>query len=479
MIGAYKPQRGAYLHSKFSKGRSMTRPATIAAFRFGHGLPLPAGAPTDPAAMLALLAGPDRGLELFPGPSPAEVQAQFARSMAARQLARPSPRKSPERKAHTSVLREVEAQMELFLRLHLARAIESPDGLRERLVRFWADHFSALPRLRDQRALLVSRIDHAIRPHVAGRFADMLMATELHPGLLIGLDQIASVGPNSRLGQRKGQGLNENLAREMVELHTMGVGAGYSQQDVRELAELLTGLDVTFDEGMVFAPAKAEPGAETVLGKTYGTDGMDPIRAVMTDLARRPETARHLARKLAVHFLSDVPDEGLVARMADAYLAEDTALLPMLTVLLSDPGALRGPLEKARQPFDFMASSLRGLGLGGAAVLRMGAKPFRRAIREPMLLMGQDWETPRGPDGWPEAASAWITPQGLAARITWAMEQPGLLVAAGGMPDPAGFAAHVLGDLADQDDLATWAARSESPREGVGLVLASPAFNRR
>lgn len=457
----------------------MTDPALLAAFRFGHGLPLPVGARPDPEGMLAQLAGPDAGLALFPGLSPAEVQAQFARSMQARQVARKTQRKSPERKIHTGILREVEEQLELFLRLQIARGLESPDGLRERLVRFWADHFSALPRLRDQRAILVSRIDHAIRPHVAGRFADMLVAVELHPGLLIGLDQVASVGPTSRAGQRKGQGLNENLAREMIELHTMGVGAGYSQADVRQLAELLTGLDVTLEEGMIFAPGKAEPGAETVLGQTYGAEGLEPIRTVMADLARRPETARHLSRKLAVHFLSDAPDEGLVARMAEAYLAADTALLPVIRVLLEDPAAWQPPLQKARQPFDFMVAALRGLGIDGATVLRMGNKPFRRMIREPMQLMGQDWESPRGPDGWPEAASAWITPQGLAARITWAMEVPGRLVAAGGMPDPAAFAGRVLGEMAGQGDLATWAARSESPREGVGLVLASPAFNRR
>ena len=457
----------------------MTDPVPLAAFRFGHGLPLPAGAPTDPEAMLAQLAGPDAGLALFPGPTPAEVQAQFARSMEARLVARKTPRKSPERKAYNGVLRAVEDQLELFLRLQIARGLDSPDGLRERLVRFWADHFSALPRLRDQRAILVSRIDHAIRPHVTGRFADLLMAVELHPGLLLGLDQVASVGPNSPAGQRKGQGLNENLAREMIELHTMGVGAGYRQDDVRQLAELLTGLDVTIAEGAVSVPRKAEPGSETVLGQTYGPEGLGPIRDVMTDLARRPETARHLARKLVVHFLSDTPDEALVARMAEAYLAADTALLPMIRVLLSAPAAWEPSLQKARQPFDFMVAALRALGVDGAAVLRMGAKPFRRMIREPMQLMGQDWENPRGPDGWPEAASAWITPQGLAARITWAMEVPGRLIEAGAMPEPATFAARVLGDLAGQGDLALWAARSESPREGLGLVLASPAFNRR
>lgn len=457
----------------------MTLPTTVLAFRFGFGLPLPADAGQEAAALLDQLAGPDPGLTLWPGPDAAEVQALYAQSMTARIRARRSPPKSPERKAHTKVLRDVKAQHDLFLRLSIARALDSPDGLRERLLRFWADHFTTLPRLRDQMGLSVSRVDHAIRPHLVGRFSDLLQAADLHPAMLIALDQAASVGPGSTVGQRRGLGLNENLAREMIELHTMGVGAGYNQADVRELAELLTGLDIAPEGATIFSADKAEPGAETVLGKTYGVEGMAPIRAVMQDLARRPETATHLARKLVVHFIADTPDEGLVAQMAAAYLAADTAMLPMLEVMLTSAAAQAPKLQKARQPFDFIVASLRGLGVTGAEVMRMAPKPFRRMIREPMALMGQDWEAPRGPDGWPEDAEAWITPQGLAARISWAMEVPGKLVRAGGMPDPAAFVHRVLGDFATAGALDQWAGRAESPREGVGLVLAAPAFNRR
>ena len=457
----------------------MTAQAEIAAFRFGYGLPLPQGAPVEGPGLLAQLAGPDPALTLWPGPDAAAVMALHAHSIAARDLARKTPPKSPERKAHGRVLREVRAQEDQILRLTLARALDSPDGLRERLVWFWADHFTALPRLRDQRGVTVSRIDHAIRPHVAGRFIDLLQAAELHPSMLIALDQVASVGPNSPAGQKRGAGLNENLAREMIELHTMGVGAGYQQQDVRELAELLTGLDLERGQGTIFTPRRAEPGAETVLGKTYGPEGLEPILAVMADLARRPETAQHLARKLVVHFLSDSPDEALVAQMAKAYLEADTALLPMIEVMLNAPQSWAMPLAKARHPFDFMVASLRGLGLDGAAVLALSPKPFRRMIRDPMQVMGQDWDAPRGPDGWPEETEAWITPQGLAARIAWAMEMPAKLLPGANLPDPGVFAARVLGALGSETEIGLWAARAEATREGIGLVLSSPQFNRR
>lgn len=461
----------------------MPEPADILAFRFGYGLPLPAGAPHRPEALLKALTGGDVGLALWPGPAAAEVQALYARCVEMRRVARRTDKKSPERKQFTSTLREVEVQNELFLRLTIARSLDSPDGLRERLVRFWADHFTTIARLRDERGVMASRADHAIRPHVTGRFADLLFAVETHPAMLLALDQSASIGPNSPAGRKQGKGLNENLAREMIELHTMGVGAGYDQDDVRQLAELLTGLAVKPGEGTEFDRRRVEPGPETVLGRSYDGEGMAPIRQVVEDLAHRPETAQHLARKLVVHFLTDAPDEALVARMAEAYLRADTGLMPMLQVMLTDPAALAMPMVKARQPLDYLIAALRALGVAGEEVMRMARKPFLRMIREPLMVMGQAWEAPRGPDGWPERTEDWITPQGLAARITWAMEMPGRFVAAGAMPEPRALLQASLGSLADpagaEMPLLRLIARSESQREAVGLVFASPQFNRR
>lgn len=451
--------------------------AVIAAFRFGFGLPMVANTPQTAEDMLLSLSGPDRGRLIWPGPTPDEVLATYRAAMAARRAAQGQARKTPARRAHKRALAEVRLQETGFLRRILARAIDSPDPFRERLALFWHDHFTAIPRLRDQMALTASRGEHAIRPHLAGRFADMLRAAILHPALLIGLDQIASTGPNSPVGRERRKGLNENLARELLELHTLGAGAGYSQQDVTELAALLTGLDINGEIGLSFEAKRSEPGAEVVLGTRYGGTGMKPILKVLDDLARHPETARHLARKLAVHFLSDDPDPGLIEAMAQDYLDQDTRLLPVYARLLQAPQARVPHMAKARQPVEFMACALRALGLSGAEVMKMADGPFDRLIRQPMAVMGQPWEAPRGPDGWPEAPGAWISPQGLAARISWSMEVPGRLVA-GGMPDPRHLMDRALGPLAGPA-LQQAVSRAASPREGVGLVLAAPEFNRR
>ncbi|MEM8699790.1 MAG: DUF1800 family protein, partial [Pseudomonadota bacterium] len=180
-------------------------------------------------------------------------------------------------------------------------------GFFERLASFWADHFSVTGKSLN-RVLFVPAFEvEAIRPHIMGNFADMLVAVTRHPVMLDYLDQRVSVGPNSRAGRRREQGLNENLAREILELHTMGVGSSYAQADVRELAELLTGYTYHGETGAFrFVENRAEPGAETVLGRTYGRGKPDPGEAeqALRDIAAHPETHRHLARKLAVHFTS-------------------------------------------------------------------------------------------------------------------------------------------------------------------------------
>lgn len=453
----------------------MPDPADILAFRFGHGLPArPAGA----RQLLAALAGPDQGLALWPAADPVAVLAAKDRAEALRRELRQTPQDVALQKRYRQGLRGVVDLAGQLQRHALARALDAPDGFRERLCSFWSDHFTTVARERSQSVLPGLMAEQAIRPHLAGRFADMLRAATLHPAMLAYLDQAASIGPNSAAARKQQRGgLNENLARELVELHTLGVGAGYAQADVRALAELLTGLGYRPGEGTVFLPQRAEPGAEQVLGRSYAGEGLAPIHAVLDDLARRPETARHLARKLAVHFLRDDPDPALVDRMAQAYLAADTGLLPVYDVLLAAPDAQALPLRKARQPVEFVIAALRALGIGGAALVGMERRLFNRAVAGPLARMAQPLGTPRGPDGWPEAVEDWITPQGLAGRIGWAMTMPALLLGEA-LPDPRGFATHALGSLAGPA-LLTAVARSESVPEGVGLVLAAPEFNRR
>lgn len=450
----------------------MSDQTSIAAFRFGYGYPLPKGTPTTPDTMLKLLSGPDVAVKSWPGLGLKKALPLYREAAAARENARVG---EAEKQIYKTAIKAVRTRSQDALQVTLARTVLSPDGFRERLVMFWADHFTTRGRFLQEAGLPSALVEDAVRPHLTGRFADMLTAASLHPAMLIYLDQVQSYGPTSAEGKKRRRGLNENLARELMELHTLGVGGHYSQDDVRQMAELLTGVIFDPNLGQSFDQTRAEPGDETVLGQLYAGEGMAPVLAALDDLSLRAETAQHLARKLAVHFVADAPDEGLVAAMVATYTQTRGDLMAVYTTLLGHPAAW-GPLAKVRQPFDFMTASLRALGFDEQRLLHMGNGRFRRNILLPMGAMGQPWQEPGGPDGWPEASEAWITPPGLAGRIAWAMDMPGQLMDP--LPNPRDFAKTALGPLASERLL--WAAeRAEKISDGVGLVLASPEFNRR
>ena len=446
---------------------------SLIATRFGYGLPQPAGAPQSPTEMLAALAGPDIAARDWPIDGLAVLQPKLAQLREMKGAGRTDPALIP---VYDQLLMDIAIATATAERSTIARALDAPDGFRERLVAFWADHFTVVAKTKVESMLPYALVEDAIRPHITGRFSDLLIAVTLHPAMLNYLDQSQSVGPNSFQGKRQVKGLNENLAREVMELHSLGVGAGYGQDDVRQMAELLTG--VTYDPrlGTRFEPRRAEPGPETVLGVTYDGAGMDPVRAALGDLGRRPETGAHIARKLAVHFVSDTPDAGLVAALQAAFVATDGDLTAVYTALLQHPAAGTDRAEKIRQPVDFIVASLRALGLGGADLMAMKRNVWRSKILGGMADMGQAWKRPKGPDGWPEDADAWISPQLLATRITWVMQVPAILVPK--LPDPVALLQSCLADRAS--DALIWAvSRAENIREGVGLVLASAEFNRR
>jgi uncharacterized protein (DUF1800 family) len=362
--------------------------------------------------------------------------------------------------------------------------VEAPLGFAERLAWFWADHFSARPRSAPYAAFFAPHLAQAIRPHVTGRFADLLFAAVTHPAILAALDQAASVGPQSdraRAAEAEGRrvGLNENLARELLELHTLGVGGAYTQDDVRELAKLLTGLGADAEGNPVMRPRLAEPGAETVLGRRYGGGRrarIEDIRALTDDLAVHPDTARHIAAKLARHFIADTPDPGLVATLERAFRDSGGALPAVYAAMLAHPAAWADTPAKVRRPAETVLAAWRALGLRADDIAALPPRRLRAALLQPLAAMGQPWARPPGPQGWPEDGAAWITPQGLAARIDWAMALPwGLPLR---LPDPRAFRDAVLGpDAGAGTAFAVDAA--ESQPEGLGLVLASPAFNRR
>ena len=442
--------------------------------RFGYGLPLSAGTQTALEAVIASLTGPDLAGQTWRLPS-LEI---FAPKVAQLQvLQRQSHDGVNNTAAHDAALNEVVGFAMLGFRTAFARAIDTPQPLRERLITFFADHFTVIAKSGASDIYLPSAlVEDAIRPHIGGSFGQMLEAVTLHPAMLIYLDQHVSIGPNSRMGLKQGKGLNENLARELMELHTLGVGGGYSQIDVRQLAELLTGLTVERDLEVVFEAKRVEPGAEEVMGKSYGGNKIAAIQNVLRDLALHPATAAHMARKLAVHFLSDSPDPAVIEAMRQAYEQSGGDIPAVMRAMLSHPAAQGQGAQKVRQPFDFISAACRALGFTGADVMAMKLGEFKRGFLFSMEQMGQRLKSAPGPNGFPEEAEAWVSPPRLAARIDWAMRMPQHLVKE--LPDPVLFAKGALGGNASQT-LLTAASRAENRRDGVGIVLSSPEFNRR
>lgn len=453
---------------------------TIAAIRFGTGLSARLPAPVSVAAMLAALTGPDLAAQALPIPGFSAARPDLASFRLLLQARRRAQGTTDEAllQAEFLAMRDASRAARLaHFQATLLRGVQTADGLRERLTLFWADHFTVRARENFAAHLVAPFVADAIRPHLTKHFADMLRAVITHPMMLIYLDQIRSAGPNSPAAGRGGRGLNENLARELLELHTVGVDGRYDQTDVRELAELLTGLVWTAADGFHFNPRWAEPGAETVLGVTYDAAAtLDTVLAALDGLAAHPDTGLHIARKLAVHFVSDTPDPGLVTDLAAVFARTGGDLLAVTAALLDHPAAWSPEPAKVKPPFDYVQSALRALDVPVAAVAGLTARRMVRLFGTPLTLMGQSWEEPPGPDGWPEAAAAWITPQAMAGRIDWAMTAPGALLP--GLPDPRAFVRTALGPTPPEAVLFA-AEAAESTAEGIGLILASAAFQRR
>ncbi len=447
----------------------MWAPASIAAFRFGYGF-RPGEVPPDADAMLAGVTRETRRAAAAPSLLPAR-EAAFRDWRDASH--------DPRARADGEVLaaaRGIQRQFAADRQARVVRAVLSPAGFYERLVWFWTDHFTVSAVGMRARAVAAAYEADAIRPHVGGSFGKLLRAAVLHPAMLDYLGQARSVGPHSPVGRATGAGLNENLARELLELHTVGVDAHYTQRDVHQFAELLTGLTVDPDgSGTVFRGRRAEPGAETLLGTRYG--GGPPseahINKALADLATRPETAQHIARKLAVHFVADTPDPDLVAHLSATFAATGGDLMAVYGALLEHP-ASRAPLgAKVRQPFDYVVASLRAAGPRNPAAL--AALTARSDPVGALVAMNQPIWAPPGPNGWPEPAAAWISPPGLTARVNWASQLAEILAE---RVDPRRFLQQALGDAARPATTTVVGAAAER-WEGIALVLASPEFNRR
>lgn len=434
------------------------------ASRFGHGVA--PGAPLlTPREQMARL-GVEEPIEAdMPSPS---LQERLALMADIRRLRGVGNNNAPE-------VRDAERRRRAVISADLARLmllpVRSSNGLRERLVAFWADHFTVAARRGELRIVGPQLVEAAIRPNLTSPFLQMLRAAVLHPAMLSYLDQTESVSPNSATAQiRRRRGLNENLARELLELHTLGVEAGYAQADVRALSLLLAGSTVG-PNGFLFNPDYAEPGPLRVLDLALeggaGEQGLARIDAILAHLATRPETARHVARKLAVHFVAPNPPADLIEDLTAVWMATDGDLGRVHAVLVEHPAAASSLGTRIRRPLEHMIASFRAL----------GAEPENRieAITAPLTQMGQTAFNPAGPDGWSEDEAAWLTPASLAARVSWSFD---LAARAVGDRDPRRLLDEVLGPLAGHD-LRRVVAAAETRAEGIGLMLVSPAFIRR
>ncbi len=353
-------------------------------------------------------------------------------------------------------------------------ALEAETGFGERLVQFWSNHFCIGATKSNMTRIMAGAYEReAIRPHVFGRFEDMLVAAESHPAMLEFLDNRLSIGPSSPAGKRRGRGLNENLAREILELHTLGVSGGYAQVDVTNLARIITGWTVVGREAVLGFPGSFafnaglhEPGAPELLGKPYGQPGKEKGLAALTDLARHPATADFIAIKLVRHFVADEPPPALVRELSAVFRKTEGDLAAVSRALIESDVAWSAEPSKIRTPQEFLLAAFRAL----------GRKAEFGQIVGPLNAMGQPFWQPAGPNGYPDGNEAWASPEGIKTRIDvaagWGRQ------AAASVPDPRALTEDILGPLLSPETRQA-VARADSKPQALALMLLSPEFQRR
>jgi uncharacterized protein (DUF1800 family) len=356
----------------------------------------------------------------------------------------------------------------------LQRAMIADCGFVERLVVFWSNHFCISANKGGLARMWAGSFEReAIRPYVLGRFGDMLKAVEQHPAMLFFLDNRQSLGPESRAGQNRKRGLNENLAREIMELHTLGVDGGYSQDDVTSLARIITGWTYAGRQGQLGTPgtfvfnANAhQPGAQRLMGKIYENTGVAKCEAALADLAQHPSTAKFIAAKFARHFVADDPPPALVARLQDVFLKSDGDLKALALALLDSDEAWQTPMTKVRSPYEFLVAIGRLLG-------RIPEDPSR--YLGGLNLLGQPLWSPAGPNGFPDTNAAWTAPEGMKLRLDISAQVASRIAES---IDPRDLLELVAADAASTETRRT-IERAETRPQALALLLMSPEFQRR
>jgi uncharacterized protein (DUF1800 family) len=451
--------------------------AAIALNRFGLGARLGESPPADPKAWLSAQ------FNAFEAAPPAWSAQPSSRELVARyeqyrqQVAGAD--EAARLDANKSINATTRETYQGAVNARVASALATPAPFVERLVHFWANHFAiSADKQRVVRGMAGAFEVEAIRPHVLGRFEDMLVAVEQHPAMLVFLDQAQSIGPDSLAAMRRARrdpervpGLNENLAREIMELHTLGVRSGYTQQDVTEFARALTGWSIVRagdgPGGFMFRPAQHEPGARTIMGRRYDQPGEAQARAVLHDLATSPATARHVCTKLARHFIADDPPPEAVERLAAVFEASGGDLRAVYRALIDLPQAWSPIAVKFKTPWEWTLSALRGLGVQEAGGLQFA--PILNQLGQPV------WQ-PGSPAGFDDIAGTWAAPDALVRRVEVAQRMASRVDTE---RDPIALGQQMLAGSALNTPTVQAVARAETVSMAVALLLVSPDFQRR
>src|SRR5215468_3531393 len=379
------------------------------------------------------------------------------------------PEQRPEPKANAGI-----APQQIYLdeaKARLTTAIDADIGFVERLAWFWSNHFCVSADKVGVRSIAGAFEREAIRANVLGRFVDMLRAVETHPAMLLYLDNARSIGPSSHAGKNRGRGLNENLAREILELHTLGVRTVYTQDDVTSFAKIITGWSVVppaqdpaHGGEFTFNPRMHEPGTQTVISQAYADAGFDQGRRVLADLARHPATATHVAHKLARHFIADDPALVLIERLAKRFRDTEGDLKEMAKALVVAPEAWAMPRSKLKRPSEWIVGALRATGASVTDV---------RPIMQAQNLLGEPLWRPPAPNGFADDDATWL--DGLSQRLDVA-NQVALRIAPAA--DPNAVFEETLAPIASAETRRT-IARAESRQQALALLLMAPEFQRR
>lgn len=470
---------------------SVPMPA-LAAHRFGLGEADLGAVGTDAIAWLRAQIGPaDVQQPVADGRSPADALADTATGLRLQAAARGQRAESDEQALRASVRADQRAR--------LATAATTTRPFAERLAMFWTNHFTVSLGKGSVRGIVGAFEREAIRPHIAGRFVDLLRASTMHPAMLRYLDNHLSAGPDSRVVQRLARraqaaaredaasdaarpprvtGLNENLARELLELHTLGAAhaagghgpwGGYTQADVTALAAVLTGWRGAGHPGANAAGFQADwhqPGRHTVLGHSLDS-GPQGLEEALQMLARHPSTARFIGTKLARHFVADDPPPALVDRLARAFRDSDGDLPRVYDALLAAPEAWQPQPAKLKTPEEFVVSAAR--------LLRLGRGLVQRAPDAGLGTLGQRLHAAPSPAGWPDRAEEWLGPEALWQRVEWASRVADRL---GTQVDARALAQSSLGPLLGTATRQQIERAADAP-QALALLLMAPEFQRR